>query len=134
MYRPINNANFQGKNCSLTFITFPILDFFPPFLGEFISKTFLSFLNSWSFTYYYGSRTSNHFNESFNIIFMETIKAVKKLIFFFYKNVLKIFSKLMSVSVDFSLIILVLGNIAWEGKKKSIFITYLLFFGESFNL
>ena len=65
---------------------------------------------------------------------METIKAVKKLIFFFYKNVLKIFSKLMSVSVDFSLIILVLGNIAWEGKKKSIFITYLLFFGESFNL
>ena len=54
---------------------------------------------------------------------METIKAVKKLIFFFYKNVLKIFSKLMSVSVDFSLIILLLGNIAWEGKKKSIFIT-----------
>ena len=54
---------------------------------------------------------------------METIKAVKKLIFFLYRNVLKIFSKLMSVSVDFSLIILLLGNIAWEGKKKSIFIT-----------
>ena len=49
---------------------------------------------------------------------METIKAVKKLIFFFYKNVLKIFSKLMSVSVDFSLIILLLWSIAWEGKKK----------------
>ena len=56
---------------------------------------------------------------------METIKAVKKLILFSFsiKNVLKIFSKLMSVSVDFSLIILLLGNIAWEGKKKSIFIT-----------
>ena len=130
MYRPINNANFQGKNCSLTFITFPILDFFPPFLGECISKTFLSFLNSWSFTYYYGSRTSNHFNENFNIIFMETIKAVKKLILFSFsiKNVLKIFSKLMSMSVDFSLIILLLWSIAWEGKKNKFYIYYLATF------
>ena len=93
-----------------------LLDFF--FLGECISKTFLSFLNSRSLAYYYGSGMSNHFNESFNIIFMETIKAIKKFFFsFFYKNVLKIFSKLMPVSVDFSLIILLLGSVAWEEKK-----------------
>ena len=49
MYKPTNNANSQGENCPFTFIKFPILDFFPSFLGECISKTFLflSFLNSW---------------------------------------------------------------------------------------
>ena len=83
---------------------------------------------------------SNHFNESFNIIFMETIKAIKKLIFFFffYKNILKIFSKLMLVSVDFSLIILLLGSIAWEEKNINKFYIYYLaiffFLRESFKL
>ena len=80
---------------------------------------------------------SNHFNESFNIIFMETIKVIKKLIFFFYKNILKIFSKLILVSVDFSLIILLLGSIAWEEKNINKFYIYYLaifFLRESFKL
>ena len=39
----------KEKTVLLLSIKFPILDFFPSFLGECISKTFLflSFLNSW---------------------------------------------------------------------------------------
>ena len=46
--------------------------------------------------------------------------------FFFYKNVLKIFSKLMPVSVDFFRIILILGSIAWEEKNINKFYIYYL--------